>query len=56
MKLSKKDIMLFRKLNIIFALISILITIFVNKMIGAGLLALSLFFLFTPYKKGDDIK
>ena len=56
MKLSKKDIKLFRKVNIIFALISILIIIFVSKAIGAGLLALSLFFLFTPYEEGDDMK
>lgn len=56
MKLSKKDIWLFRKVNIIFALLSILIIIFINKTIGAGLLALSLFFLFTPYKEGDIIK
>ncbi|NOQ68217.1 hypothetical protein GQ568_02135 [Patescibacteria group bacterium] len=56
MKLSKKDITLFRKVNIIFALISILIIIFASKTIGAGLLALSLFFLFTPYEEGDNIK
>ena len=56
MKLSKKDITLFRKVNIVFAFISILIIIFVNKPIGFGLLALSLFFLFTSYEEGDDIK
>lgn len=56
MKLSKKDIQIFRKVNIIFTLISILIIIFVSKTVGAGLLVLSLFFLFTPYEEGDDIK
>jgi hypothetical protein len=56
MKLTKKDIRLFRKLNIIFALLSILIILFLNKAVGASLLALSLFFLFTPYKDGDNIK
>lgn len=56
MKLSKKDIKLFRKVNIIFALISVLIIIFISRAIGVGLLALSLFFLFTPYEEGDNIK
>lgn len=56
MKLSKKDIQLFRKVNIIFVIISFIIIIFVNKIIGVGLLVLSLFFLFTPYEEGDDIK
>lgn len=55
MKLSRKDIWLFKKVNIIFALISVLIIMFVSKTVGAGLLALSLFFLFAPHKEGDDI-
>lgn len=55
MKLSKKDIKLFKTINVIFALISILIILFLNKKIGAGLLALSLFFFFAPYEEGDDI-
>ncbi len=56
MNLTRKDIKLFRTVSVIFAIISILIIIFVSKKIGAALLALSLFFLFTPYKAGDDIK
>ena len=55
MKLTKKDIRLFRTVNIIFAFISVLIIIFVAEKIGILLLILSLIFLFTPYKVGDDI-
>jgi uncharacterized membrane protein len=56
MKLSKKDIKLFRLTCMLLVFLSILIIFFVNKIIGGGLLALSLFFLFTPYKAGDEIK
>ncbi len=55
MKLRKKDIRLFRIINIVFAIISILILIFLSNKIGAGLLALSLFFFFAPYKEGGEI-
>jgi len=55
MKVTRKDIKFFRTVSTIFALISILLIIFISKKIGFPLLALSLFFLFTPYKSGDDI-
>lgn len=55
MRLTQKDILRFRVLNIIFVIISLLIAIFINIGIGGVLTALSLFFLFTPYKKEDDI-
>ena len=55
MMLAKKDIKLFRIVCCIFCLISLFIALFLSKKIGAPLLALSLFFLFTPYSKGDKI-
>ncbi len=56
MIVTKKDIRLFRTVSSIFCLISILVILFLSKSFGAILLALSLFFLFTPYKEGDKIK
>lgn len=55
MKVTKKDLKLFRTINIIFVLISILVILFINEKIGFGLLALSLFFLLAPYKEGDSV-
>jgi len=55
MVLTKKDIRLFRIVCCIFCLISLFIALFLSKEIGAPLLALSLFFLFTPYNNGDKI-
>ena len=56
MRLTKKNIKLFRIGCTVLVFISILVIIFVDKKIGAPLLALSLFFLFTPYKVGDKVK
>lgn len=55
MQLSKNDIKKFRGVCLMFILVSILITVFIGKELGFLMLALSLLFLFTPYKEGDEI-
>jgi hypothetical protein len=55
MKINKQDIILFRIVCSVICLISIFIIIFFSKAFGFPLLALSLYFMVTPYKDGDDI-
>lgn len=53
MALTKKDIRNFRRLNLLFAVASILVILFLNRTIGFMLLAISMYFLFAPHKVGD---
>jgi|GEM_PF-5095392 len=56
MYVTRKDIRLFRIVNILACMVSVGVLIFFSKEIGGPLLALSLFFLFTPFKEGDELK
>lgn len=55
MKVTKKGLRLFRAVCLLFCLISAIVMFFFSKAIGGFLLALSIFFLFTPHKEGDDL-
>lgn len=54
MKLTRQDIRLFRTVSLGLCVISGVV-IFLGKGIGYTMLALSLFFLFAPFKEGDDV-
>jgi len=54
MIINRTDIKRFRIASIVICLVSVIVIIFGFKEIGFPLLALGLFFLFTPYKVGDN--
>jgi len=54
MRLTKKDIRLFRIVSAAIVLVG-LVVLLVSRIFGGILLLLGLFFLFTPYEEGDEI-
>lgn len=55
MRITKRDIIIYRMISTGIILISILVILFLSKAVGYPMLALGLFFLFAPFKPGSDI-
>lgn len=55
MNYTKKDIRLFRTINIVILIIGILVLLFLSKGIGIAIIVLALFFLFRPFPEDERV-
>ncbi len=55
MIVDRKTLLMFRLISGVIVIIGLALAFFISKWIGGLILAIGIFFLFTPYKKDDII-